>query len=119
MPMYSFSSRRRTSTFSVTVSTMCRSQCSRFDRTVYHIEQHRRGEERLWWQVDRKNDLWPCWSSSTESWGTGWWPAGAVYASIACSRALVLYCCERPQALRRTRAGRRLPRSFGCLLGLW
>lgn len=119
MPMYSFSSRRRTSTFSVTVSTMCRSQCSLVDRTVYHVEQHRRGEERLWWQIDRENDLWSCWSSSTKSWRTWWWPTGAVYASIACLRALVLCCCVRVQALSRTRSGRHLSGGFRCMLGLW
>jgi hypothetical protein len=70
MPMYSFSSRRRTSTFSVTVSTTCCAPCPLGVRTVYHVQQHRRGEERLWRQVDGKNDLGPCWSSSTEGWWT-------------------------------------------------
>lgn len=106
MPMYSFSSRRRTSTFSVTVLTICRAKGSLVDRTVYHIEQHRRGKERLWRQIDRENDLWPYWSSSTQSWRAGRWPTGTVYAAIACSCALVLYCSGRLQALGRTRAGR-------------
>jgi hypothetical protein len=48
MPMYSFSSRRRTSTFSVVYQHYpILIEC--VARTVNHVQQHRRGQEGLWW----------------------------------------------------------------------
>jgi hypothetical protein len=87
MPMYSFSSRSNTSTFSVAVSIIC---CRSWVlggcvRTVNHVEEHRRGQEGLWWEVDGEDWLRCSWSSSAEDMWTRWWrAAGIVHSSVAC-----------------------------------
>ena len=59
-------------------------------RTVYHVQQHRRGQESLWWEVDGEDLLGRRPSCAAEYiWSLLRWWCRAVYNSISYINASV------------------------------
>jgi len=97
MPIYSFSSRSRTSTFSARgLIEGLVWVCDTWDvRTVYHVQQHGGGQEGLWGEVDGEDLLGARPSCAAEDVGSMlWWWSGTVYAAISCCRdqLCALFC---------------------------
>lgn len=99
MPMYSFSSRSKTSTFSALVLTYVLVCDACGGRTVYHVQQHGGGQEGLRGEVDGENLLGARPSCAAEDVGSMlWWWSGTVYTSVSCVVASVV----RPSPLTST-----------------